>query len=359
MATAGTTVTSLSSAVSRRVVGSVCFVLVTTALAASIATNPLLLEPAARGLRDAGVFTDVAAPVARALRVLGAVATVGALTMALLAGANRHPGRAASLKVAAARWALLWALAAASSLVLELSQVSGLPVAEVLRGAGAGAASGIAAQVTGLALTAWLAALVSFFSRRVESVPGLRVVLLTAAVALVVPVLTGHSGHAGFNPLALVALSLHVVAVSAWVGGLLALCAHADRQARADVMLLRRFSAMALVCYVVVAASGVANLFARLTWAELAASGPYGVLLLLKVAGFLALGGFGLAHRRRTLRRMSAGEGASFWSLAAVEVAMMAAVLGLAVTLTATAPGPNDDALHAAGASSAVHFTMP
>jgi putative copper export protein len=358
MSATDTTGVSLPPAVTRRVVGSVCFVVVCTALAASIATNPLVLEPAVRGLRDAGVFTDLAAPAARGLRVLGAVATVGALAMAVLV-ASRTAGTTARLQVAAARWGLLWAVAAGCSLVLELSQVSGLPVADVLRGEGANAATGIAAQVTGLALTAWLAALVSFFARRVESLAGLRVVLLAAVVGLVVPVLTGHSGHAGFNPLAFATLSLHVVAVSAWAGGLLALCAHADPQTRADSATLRRFSALALLCYVVVAATGVLNLTARLSWAEIVESGPYGVLLLLKVAGFLALGGFGLMHRRRTLHRLSAGEGGSFWSLAAVEVAVMAAILGLAVILTATAPGDTDDGVHAAPAPASTHFTLP
>jgi putative copper export protein len=359
MAPVETKVTPLTPAVSRRVVGSVCFILVSTAVAATAATNPQVLEPAALGIRDAGPFTDVAAPVARALRVLGAVATVGAVTVALLAGPTAQHSRAQSLKVAASRWALLWAIAASCSLILELSQVSGLPIADVLRGEGANAATGIAAQVTGLALAAWLAALVSFFARRVESIAGLRLVLLVAAVGLVIPVVTGHSGHAGFDPVALATLSLHVVAVSAWAGGLLALCAHARPETRLDHGLLRRFSAMALVCYVVVAASGAANLSVRLSWAELVESGSYALLLLLKVTGFIALGCFGLAHRRRTLRRVSAGEGASFWSLAAVEVAVMAAVLGLAVTLTATAPGGTDDAVHAAPAPVGPHFTKP
>ncbi len=94
MAPADTTVTTVTPAVSRRVVGSVCFVLVSTALAASIATNPDLLEPAAQGIRDAGPLTDVAAPVARALRVLGAVATVGALAAGPADGPDcaAHPG---------------------------------------------------------------------------------------------------------------------------------------------------------------------------------------------------------------------------------------------------------------------------
>ena len=357
MASADTTVTPVTAAVSRRTVGSVCFVLVVTAMTATIATNPEVLQPAVQGLREAGRFTELAAPVARALRVLGAVATVGALVVALLTGTAGQHGRGTRLQIAAGRWAFLWAVAAGCSLVLELSQVSGLPVSEVLRGEGGNAAAGIAAQVTGLALSAWLAALVSFFASRVESIPGLRLVLLVAAVGLVIPELTGHSGHSGFNPLALGALSLHVLAVSAWVGGLLALCAHLDPQSRQDVRLLHRFSAMALVCFVVVAVTGVTNLYARLSWAELVESGPYAVLLILKIIGFLALGCFGLTHRRRTLRRMSAGEGASFWSLAAVEVAVMAAVLGLAVTLTATAPGKADDAVHAAPAPSG--FTLP
>jgi putative copper export protein len=356
MAPADTTVSPVTAVVSRRTVGSVCFVLVVTALTATIATNPQVLQPAVQGLREAGLFTELAAPVARALRVLGAVATVGALVMALLAGTAGRDGSGTSLQVAAGRWAFLWAVAAGCSLVLELSQVSGLPVSEVLRGEGGNAAAGIAAQVTGLALSAWLAALVSFFASRVESVPGLRLVLLVAVVGLVIPELTGHSGHSGFNPIALGALGLHVLAVSAWAGGLLALCVHLDPQTRQDAGLLHRFSALALVCYVVVAASGVANLYARLSWSELVESGPYAALLLLKIAGFLALGCFGLTHRRRTLRRMSAGEGASFWSLAAVEVAVMAAVLGLAVTLTATAPGKADDAVHAAPVPA--HFTL-
>ena len=357
MSSTKTTATSAPTAVSRRVIGSVCFVLVSSALAASIATNPDVLQPAVRGLREAGVLTDVAAPVARGLRVLGAVATVGALAMALLAGGPGQGSRVTRLQVAAGRWALLWAVAAGCSLVLELSQVSGLPISEVLRGEGANAAAGIAAQVTGLALAGWLAALLSFFAPRVESVAGLRLVLLIGTVALVIPELTGHQGHAGFNPVALGALGLHVLAVSAWVGGLLALCAHTSHQTRLDSGLLRRFSTMALVCYVVVAASGVLNLYARLSWAELVQSGPYAVLLLLKVTGFIALGCFGLTHRRRTLRRVAAGESASFWSLAAVEVAVMAAVLGLAVTLTATSPG-NTDSIHAAPAPAGLHFTL-
>lgn len=350
MSVPGQVLTPLPRDFSRRLVGSITLLLLATTLAASMVTTPQLLAPAAQGIRDAGLLSDLAAPVVRGLRVLGAVVTVGALVIALLLGGS---GRASALKVAASRWAMLWAVAAGCSIVLEVSQTSGVPIAEVLGGEGSGFSS--AAQVTGLTVTAWLAAVVSFLSRRVDTSRGVTVVLLTAGLALVTPVLTGHSGHAGFNMPALAALALHVLAVSAWAGGLLALCAHADTATRLDTAVLRRFSALALGCYAVVALSGVANLAARLSLVELVRDGSaYSVLLLLKVSLFVVLGVIGLAHRRRTLGRAEDDLASSFWSLAVVEVAVMAAALGLAVSLTATAPGGADDEVHAAAGA---HFT--
>lgn len=344
MSAAGQALTPLPREVSRRLVGSTAALVIATVLAASAVTTPQLFGPAAEGIRDAGLVSDLAAPVARGSRVLGAVVAVGALVVAVLLGGS---DRAAGLKQAASQWALLWAVAAGCSVFLEMSQTSGVPLAEVLRGEGSARASAL--QVTGLTATAWLAAVVSFFARRVVTGRGVVTVLVMASVALVTPVLTGHVGHAGFAIPALAALALHVLAVSAWAGGLVALCAHADADTRLDTGVLRRFSAVALVCYVGVGASGLANLAARFSLVDLVASpGAYGVLLLLKIALFAVLGLFGLAHRRRTLGRAEEGATASFWSIAVVEVTVMAAALGLAVSLTATAPGGADDEVHAA-----------
>lgn len=341
----GQVLTPLPREASRRLIGSVAGLLVTTVLAVSVVTTPQLLAPAAEGIRDAGLVSDLTAPVVRGLRVLAAVVTVGALVVALILGGSQ---RASAMKSAASRWAMLWAVAAGCSILLEVSQTSGVPISGVLSGEGSSFSSA-AAQVTGLTVTAWLAASVSFFAHRVATPAGVRVVLLLAASALVAPVLTGHSGHSGFNLLALAALALHVVAVSAWAGGLVALCAHADAATRLDTAVLRRFSAMALVCYAVIALSGAANLTARLSLVELLTDGgAYAVLLVLKVSLFVLLGLIGLAHRRRTLGHVrDDATASSFWSLAVAEVAVMAAALGLAVSLTATAPGtpdgPEDD----------------
>ena len=338
------TLEPLPREVSRRFVGSIAVVLLTTVLVATVFATPQLLTPAAEGIRDAGLASDLAAPVVRSTRVLAAVATVGALVVALLVGGSE---RATALKVAAARWALVWAGAAACSILLEISQTSGVSISHVVAGGGSSSAS--ADQVAGLTAAAWLAAVISFLARRVDTSKGVAATLLLAGAALIAPVLTGHSAHAGFSVPALTALALHVVAVSCWVGGLMALCAHAGPDTRLDVDVLRRFSALALVCYAVVGLSGVANLVARLSLADLVTDGgAYAVLLLLKVSLFVVLGGMGLVHRRRTLDRAGTGTSSSFWSLAVTETAVMAVALGLAVSLTAAAPSEvTGDEVHA------------
>jgi putative copper resistance protein D len=161
-----------------------------------------------------------------------------------------------------------------------------------------------------------------------------------ALAALIPPVLVGHSGSSVASPLATASLVLHVVAITLWTGGLLALCAHVGTsplRQRGDVV--ARFSTMALACYIAVAVSGVANVAARVAPAELWENRDYLGLLTAKIALFAVLGGFGWMHRRRFVRRTDQGLSPRFWSLAGVEVLLMVAALGIAVVLSHTAPG--------------------
>lgn len=339
-----------SRRVAGRTVGSAVTVLVVTVLATSVLASPLLLAGPVEGLSEAGPLTEYAAPVVRALRTLVAVATVGALALAVLAVPAAQLPHTGQLRAAAGRWALLWCLASAASVLIELSQVAGTPLVDVALGQTGGAEAAVATQVRALVAATWAAGLVAVFAGAVETGRGAAVVLLLAVGGLVPPVLTGHAGHADLTALAQGSLVAHVIGISLWTGGLLALCAHTGPPLRLSPSVLARYSTLALTCYVLVAASGVTNVLARMSLTQLLDSGAYVVILLVKVLLFVALGAIGVTHRRRTLRRLVEGTG-SFWSLAALEVFVMVLALGLAVVLTGTSPGSDGQPVHAAPAA--------
>jgi putative copper resistance protein D len=100
-----------------------------------------------------------------------------------------------------------------------------------------------------------------------------------------------------------------------------------------------RFSVLALWCAVAVAASGVVSAWVRLGGVMDLLTTSYGRLVLLKLAFMVVLSGFGFWHRRRSLP--SLGSDLSrlvFLRIAAVEVLVMAATVGVAVALSRTPP---------------------
>jgi len=302
-------------------------VLVVSAVAASVAAGSV--DVLGEGLRDTRTQTAVVAA-ARALSILGACGTVGALVVALLVSGSRStnglPAGTARLTSAASRWALVWAVSSLCSAGVLMAQAEG------------GRVDAFAWSVRSLVTTAWAAGVVAVLARGVRTRASALFVLGVACVALVPAVTGGHSWHAEARVLAVGSMVVHIVAITAWVGGLLALTMHAPRAVRSDAAVLRRFSLLALVCFVAVAGSGVVNVLSRLSWSELSGSGSYGFLLATKVLLFGVLGVLGLRHRRRTLPRLAAGDPGPFWTLVAGELVVMAMVLGLGAALAGAAP---------------------
>ncbi|MPZ63649.1 MAG: copper resistance protein CopD, partial [Propionibacteriales bacterium] len=85
----------------------------------------------------------------------------------------------------------------------------------------------------------------------------------------------------------------------------------------------------------------------------------YGWLLLGKVAALAALGCFGARHRARTIPALDAGQRGAFRRLAAGEVAVMAAAMGLAVALSRTTPPVPEDPGEVTLARSVLNFPVP
>ena len=99
---------------------------------------------------------------------------------------------------------------------------------------------------------------------------------------------------------------------------------------------VRRYSTLAGVCFAVVALSGVVNAALRLgTFSALATT--YGLLVVGKVIALGLLGVAGVLHRRRVIPRLGT-ERSAFARLAAVELIVMGATVGLAVALSRSAP---------------------
>ncbi|TDD83570.1 cytochrome c oxidase assembly protein [Actinomadura rubrisoli] len=314
-------------------------------LVAGLVLGGSVTEKVIPGLGDAGVVTRWGLPASRAAMDLAAALTVGALlaSAALLPleggrGAGRLSDDAVGYLRAASWLAAAWAAAAAATLVFTVADVLGQPVGEVLTGSELSSYVGSLPQGTALMLVVLLAVVVALLARTTTTPAAAFGLLAMAGVALLPPPLTGHSASAANHSVAVTGVALHVAAIAPWVGGLAIVGVHALLGRDKLPVMADRFSRMALWCYVIVGASGLVNVIARLPDPAELLSTDYGRLALGKIAFFAALGWFGWWHRERTLPALADRKPWSFTRLASVEVAVMAATMGLAVALARTAP---------------------
>jgi putative copper export protein len=290
-------------------------------------------------MKGGSVSAEVAAVMGTSLRVVSVVAacgTVGSLAVALVVVPTWHQpsctgGPTGHLR-SATRWAVLWA--AASLLWAALTLAGPVAAGHVVHPAPGDDGTILADVARTAVITAWAASVVTVLGRN-GSQRSARAAFVVALAGVVGMVLSGHSIHAENWVWAVSSMALHVSGAAVWVGGLLALAMQSvsTPPSAAEV---RRFSGLALGCYLVVGASGVANLASRLTPAELLDSGAYVALLGAKTAVFVALGLAGAAHRARTVRSLAAGRPRAFLLLVVVELLLMATAAGFAVALAGT-----------------------
>lgn len=275
----------------------------------------------------------------------GAVLTVGALLFAAFLVAPQKSGTLAAGGYAALRtaaWsALLWCLASVASVPFLTGDAVGKPASAMISDPDLMFdLVGVLEQAKAWLLTAGIALFISIAAFVVLSW-GWTSVLFGLAVFGVLPVpMTGHSSSGGQHDLASNSLVFHLVGASLWVGGLVALMVFARRFPTGEALRVAatRFSAVALVCWIVMAASGVINAWVRVPVSVLFTH-SYGLLVVAKIVALLVLGVFGYTHRRRTVKAIQEGRsGNQLVRLAAVEVLVMFATIGIAVALARTPP---------------------
>jgi len=138
---------------------------------------------------------------------------------------------------------------------------------------------------------------------------GLRAFSVKAALAVAFVGMLAWSGHAagtmGFGGLLHFGGDVfHLVTAAAWVGGLVPLLMFVGPRARSSqpplvdcFRVLRRFSTLAALSVTVLAASGMLNTWFMTNGLRSFLGTEYGDLVLLKIALFLAMLGFGAANR--------------------------------------------------------------
>ncbi|MGI5490891.1 cytochrome c oxidase assembly protein [Microtetraspora malaysiensis] len=322
------------------------------AMVAGGAASPRIIP----GLPDEGTFTRWMLPLSKLAMDGAGLVTIGLLVMsvAFLPSDKGVLGKPAQEYVKAASWsALVWAAAAASALVFNLSDALGMPVADVLGGNELTSYASQVPQGIALTLVVLFAVAIALFARGAITVGAAAGLLLFAMATLLPPALTGHSSSSPNHSLATTSVAFHVIFLALWVGGLGVLCVHAYRGGdRLDVA-AARFSRMALWCFAGVGLSGVASVLARLASVEELFTTSYGLLIVAKTVAFAGLGVIGWWHRGRTVPALAAGKPGAFLRLALGEILLMAATVGLAVALARTAPpeikGPIDRAYELLG----------
>ena len=315
-------------------------------LAALIAVGLVALTGGAgyliAGLPDPGLVTRYGITVVRVLSEAASVVCIGALLLAAFlvppqkSGTLGPEGYAAVRTAGIAAW--VWFAAALLSVAFTAADGAGKPFGEVLSPQTLLDLVDAIEQPKAWLWTALIAVLLALGCRLVLTW-GWTTVLCFVAVGGLVPIaVTGHSASGGSHDMATNSLLFHLVAAALWVGGLIALLALGWRRGNHLTVAAKRFSRMALVCWIVMAISGVINALVRINLGDLLTTG-YGLLVVAKTVALLLLGVFGHQQRRHGVAGLVNGQGGSqLLRLAAVEVLIMFVTIGLASGLARTPP---------------------
>ena len=289
-------------------------------------------------LSTVGVVTTWGVPLARFVVDLSLATVIGSVVLALWALKPGTPAHRRALNLAALG-SFVVTISSIVTLLFTYIKISQQPFSTSPE-----FGDGLAFFVTSIGLgQAWLAVILISATATIllyatSNQTALFFVGLLALSALLPLALQGHAAGSLGHATAVTSLGIHLVFVSVWLGGLLALavirsaCTPSEFSAYA-----RRYSTLALIAFIAVASSGVMSAWLRLgSWANLAT--PYGVLVVAKTLILIALGILGAWQRTRALDRLTAGGRGGFAWLAAVELGLLGAAMGLAQALSRTAP---------------------
>ena len=268
------------------------------------------------------------------LNLLGGFATIGALlAMAfLLLDVEGKVSTSAEklrnfLKVSAAAWFI----GIAGSIIFTLAQILDTPLSGALD---LTTIRSFITQITlgqYLAFEAAIALLVFVCTFQAKKIMSLIVLLLISIVGLIAPVFQSHAASGGSHSLVIGSLVIHVIALSMWVGGILAI---AMLSASDRAIAVPRFSQLALWSAIAVVISGTVNAWTRLNF-ESAWNSTYAFLVIAKTVATIALVGLGYLHRKN-LEGKESINWVGFARLLSVEAIIMVVTVAMGSWLSNT-----------------------
>jgi len=178
-----------------------------------------------------------------------------------------------------------------------------------------------------------IALLITLTSRAIASTGYTAILLLIALIAVAAPVFQSHSASSGSHAVAIGSLFIHVIALSFWVGGVIAIALLNEGDRKAS---LPRFSHIALWAAIAVVLSGVLNASVRLNFAA-AWTTSYAYIVIIKVAVTFVLLFIGYKHRNYLAAKPSVNWGA-MTRLISVEAGIMIFVTALGSWLSSNQP---------------------
>ena len=296
------------------------------------------------GIADSGTFTELVLAAMKAMFDLSAALTVGWLLAAVALAPPQKSGifdvggyramRAASLS------AWVWTFVSLAMIPLTMADLNGKSIRQVLPATVVTDGLQGFPQVRGYLICASIAVLIALLSRIVMR-PSWAVLLLLAAIGGLLPqALSGHASGSDDHDVAVDTMIFHLVGISLWIGGLLAFLGMVRQNVANLPVIARRYSNLALIAFIAVALSGIANAWIRLTYLSDLWTTGYGRLVVVKAVALIALGGFGYAQRKRALPAIMLGKRRPLVRLASIELLLMGATVGVAAALGRTAPPP-------------------
>ena len=284
---------------------------------------------------DASGTLNLITPWIKDLQILSATTLIGLLIATAFFIREEHSKllpEAIRIRKIAIIPAAIWFLSSIGILLVELANLLAVPLSEtfdpvVIRSFVTQTALG-----KSFGINVATAAIVLLFLPRISRTTGSIFLLGITFIGVLAPVFQSHSSSSGNHGLAIGSLLIHVIGISLWIGGIIALVLINKTERE---LAIPRFSAMALWAAIAVCASGAINAWTRLNFRD-GWNSQYGNLVIYKIILSVILIFIGATHRKYIAQKLAGSR--QVYQLLIVEVLVMVTAVSAGSWLSTSAP---------------------